>query len=109
MSSETETLETINRIARIVTGQNTKLKSGVCCCECNKEMTGVLGEGKPISGAAILYGECGCLSIFDEDLGFRHPTDEEIFIAAKDPMFQTARRMVLEVIAKRRKRESEGQ
>ena len=108
MASEAETLETINRLARIVTGKDTKLKSGARCCECNKEMAGVLGVGDPVPGAAILCGECGCLSIFDGDLSVRRPTLEEFLLAAKDSTFQAARRMILEVIEKRKKHEGEA-
>jgi hypothetical protein len=89
-------LEIIDKLLRITEGQDTRLKPGVHCCECGKPMVDVLGEGTPFPGAAIMCGECGCLSIFDEDLNVRAPVDDEIFLAAKDPVIQAARRAILE-------------
>jgi hypothetical protein len=94
--------EIAERLSRIANGKDTKLKKGTCCCECGVEMAGVLGDGAPSPGAAALCSECGCMSIFSADLDFRHPTDEEIFEAAKDPTIQAARRLILEFIKQRK-------
>ena len=100
--------EIAEKLSRIANGKNTKLKSGTRCCECGKEMLGVLGEDLPSPGAAIICSECGCMSIFSDDLGFRSPADEEIFEAAKDPAIQAARRLILRFIDQRRKRAADA-
>ena len=100
--------EIAEKLSRIANGKNTKLKSGTRCCECGKEMLGVLGEDSPSPGAAIICGECGCMSIFSDDLGFRSPTDEEIFEAATDPVIQAARRIMEEFIRQRKKRAADA-
>lgn len=71
------------------------------CVECGKPMDRTAGACAPGPGDFTLCIGCASLNIFNDDMRFRKPTDEEMLAAAADAEFQTARRAILKVNASR--------
>jgi len=70
---------------------------GLVCVECGYETTHTCGNGRPGPGDFSLCIKCGSLSVFDAEMKFRRPTDDEIFAAAKDAGIQKLRRAILSI------------
>ena len=75
---------------------DTKLPQSQCCA-CGTTLDGAAGRAAPKPGDFSICIYCGALSVFDEDLKLREPTQEEAIAFAESECARRAQEIIFDM------------